>query len=140
LVLKYPAEYSYVLPDLAVLMKVADLEKAKRMLEAELEEQKQAMEELEDELQIVSDAKLRLEVDTTTTSYLIYGMIFVQVNIQAAKSNYERDLQNKDEQVEEVKRSLTKQVGGACLLNRIVLQLQQMVLEIRMIKLLYCLK
>ncbi|XP_065898509.1 myosin-9-like [Dysidea avara] len=72
---------------------VADLEKAKRMLEAELEEQKQAMEELEDELQIVSDAKLRLEV-----------------NIQAAKSNYERDLQSKDEQVEEVKRSLTKQV------------------------------
>lgn len=32
------------------------------MLDAELEEQKQAMEELEDELQIVSDAKLRLEV------------------------------------------------------------------------------
>lgn len=31
-------------------------------MEAELEEQRQAMEELEDELQIVSDAKLRLEV------------------------------------------------------------------------------
>ena len=49
-------------------MKVADLEKAKRMLEAELEEQKQAMEELEDELQIVSDAKLRLEVDAPKAS------------------------------------------------------------------------
>jgi len=49
-------------------LKVADLEKAKRTLEAELEEQKQAMEELEDELQIVSDAKLRLEVDTTTVT------------------------------------------------------------------------
>jgi len=58
---------TFVLLDLLVLMKVADLEKAKRMLEAELEEQKQAMEELEDELQIVSDAKLRLEVDTYTT-------------------------------------------------------------------------
>ena len=45
-------------------LKVADLEKTKRMLEAELEEQRQAMEELEDELQIVSDAKLRLEVST----------------------------------------------------------------------------
>ena len=45
-----------------VYNKVADLEKTKRALEAELEEQKQAMEELEDELQIVSDAKLRLEV------------------------------------------------------------------------------
>ena len=45
-------------------LKVADLEKTKRMLEAELEEQRQAMEELEDELQIVSDAKLRLEVCT----------------------------------------------------------------------------
>jgi hypothetical protein len=31
-------------------------------LEAELEELKQAMEELEDELQVTSDAKLRLEV------------------------------------------------------------------------------
>ena len=102
--------------DRVVLMKVADLEKAKRMLEAELEEQKQAMEELEDELQIVSDAKLRLEVDTYTTSpswFTWFMGCFVQVNIQAAKSNYERDLQSKDEQVEEVKRSLTKQVGGA---------------------------
>lgn len=107
---------TFVLLDLLVLMKVADLEKAKRMLEAELEEQKQAMEELEDELQIVSDAKLRLEVDTYTTypSWFTWFMVcFMQVNIQAAKSNYERDLQSKDEQVEEVKRSLTKQVGGA---------------------------
>ena len=43
-------------------VQVADLEKTRRTLEAELEEQRQAMEELEDELQIVSDAKLRLEV------------------------------------------------------------------------------
>ena len=38
------------------------MEKAKRLLEAQLEEQKQIMEELEDELQVTSDAKLRLEV------------------------------------------------------------------------------
>lgn len=45
------------------------MEKAKRLLEAQLEEQKQIMEELEDELQVTSDAKLRLEVS-------IYFMLF----------------------------------------------------------------
>ena len=42
------------------------------MLEAELEEQRQAMEELEDELQIVSDAKLRLEVCTVFLYERVY--------------------------------------------------------------------
>lgn len=46
------------------------MEKAKRLLEAQLEEQKQIMEELEDELQVTSDAKLRLEVS------IFYFMLF----------------------------------------------------------------
>lgn len=39
-----------------------DLEKTKRSLEVQLEEQKQQIEELEDELQLAADAKMRLEV------------------------------------------------------------------------------
>ena len=35
----------------------------------------------------------------------------VQVNLQAAKANYERELQGKEEQVEESRRSLIKQVS-----------------------------
>ena len=46
------------------------MEKAKRLLEAQLEEQKQIMEELEDELQVTSDAKLRLEVGIYFYAYL----------------------------------------------------------------------
>ena len=41
---------------------VHELAKAKKALEALLEEQKQLLEETEDELQVVEDAKLRLEV------------------------------------------------------------------------------
>lgn len=41
---------------------VHDLEKAKRALESQVEEQRNQMEELEDELQATEDAKLRLEV------------------------------------------------------------------------------
>lgn len=52
------------------------------------------LEELEDELQATEDAKLRLEV-----------------NMQAMKAQFERDLQARDEQNEEKKRLLVKQVN-----------------------------
>ena len=41
---------------------VHSLAKAKQGLEAQLEEQKQMLEEVEDELQVAEDARLRLEV------------------------------------------------------------------------------
>ncbi|XP_069053299.1 myosin-9 isoform X3 [Lepisosteus oculatus] len=72
---------------------VHELEKSKRAMEQQLEEMKTQLEELEDELQATEDAKLRLEV-----------------NMQALKAQYERDLQGKDEQSEEKKRQLVKQV------------------------------
>ena len=72
---------------------VHELEKAKRSLEQLLAEQKTAYEELEDELQATEDAKLRLEV-----------------NFQAAKAQWERDLSAKDDTVEEGRRALIKQV------------------------------
>lgn len=54
---------------------------------------KTQLEELEDELQATEDAKLRLEV-----------------NMQAMKAQYERDLQGRDDQNDEKKRALVKQV------------------------------
>ncbi|XDV12194.1 hypothetical protein PO909_000912 [Leuciscus waleckii] len=72
---------------------VHDLEKSKRSMEQQLEEMKTQLEELEDELQATEDAKLRLEV-----------------NMQAMKAQYERDLQGRDELGEEKKRQLVKQV------------------------------
>ncbi|XP_071814325.1 uncharacterized protein [Apostichopus japonicus] len=72
---------------------VHDLEKAKRALEAQLEEMRTQMEELEDELQASEDAKLRLEV-----------------NLQAAKSNFDRDAQSKEEESEEKRRTLIRQL------------------------------
>ena len=51
------------------------------------------LEELEDELQATEDAKLRLEV-----------------NMQAMKAQYDRDLAGRDEMGEEKKRALVKQV------------------------------
>nr|CAG4643693.1 EOG090X00BY [Lepidurus arcticus] len=72
---------------------VHELEKAKRALESQLAEQKTQIEELEDELQLTEDAKLRLEV-----------------NLQAAKAQHERDLQAKEEQAEEKRRGLVKQL------------------------------
>ena len=72
---------------------VHELEKAKRALEAELSEVKQQMEELEDELQATEDQKMRLEV-----------------NMQALKTQYERDLQAKEEAGEEKRRGMTKQL------------------------------
>ena len=41
---------------------VHEMSKARKALEMQLEEQKQLLEETEDELQVVEDAKLRLEV------------------------------------------------------------------------------
>ncbi|GAB6031166.1 MHC class II transactivator [Chamberlinius hualienensis] len=72
---------------------VHELEKAKRTLENLLAEQKTQLEELEDELQLTEDAKLRLEV-----------------NMQAMKAQFERDLQAKDEQAEEKRKALSKQL------------------------------
>lgn len=54
---------------------------------------KTQLEELEDELQAAEDAKLRLEV-----------------NMQALKAQFDRDLQGRDEMGEEKKRQLIKQV------------------------------
>ncbi|GFY78830.1 myosin heavy chain, non-muscle [Trichonephila inaurata madagascariensis] len=72
---------------------VHELEKAKRALESQLADQKAQLMELEDDLQLTEDAKLRLEV-----------------NMQAMKAQFERDLQAKDEQAEEKRRALLKQV------------------------------
>ena len=70
-----------------------ELERAKRALENQVEAQHTQIEELEDELQVTEDAKLRLEV-----------------NMQALKAQIERDLLNKEEQGEEGKRALLRQV------------------------------
>ncbi|GLG95327.1 Myosin heavy chain, non-muscle [Gryllus bimaculatus] len=72
---------------------VHELEKAKRALESQLAEHKAQNEELEDELQLTEDAKLRLEV-----------------NMQALRAQFERDLQAKEEQAEEKRRGILKQL------------------------------
>lgn len=74
-------------------MQVHELERAKRALEQQAEEMKTQLEELEDELQLTEDAKLRLEV-----------------NLQALKAQFERDLQGRDEQGEDKRKQLIKQV------------------------------
>lgn len=74
-------------------LKVHELERAKRGMEQQLAEMKTQLEELEDELQLTEDAKLRLEV-----------------NMQAMKAQFERDLQSRDEQGEEKRKQLVKQV------------------------------
>lgn len=74
--------------------KVHELEKSKRALENQVEEMKTQLEELEDELQAAEDAKLRLEV-----------------NMQALKGQFERDLQARDEQNEEKRRQMQRQVS-----------------------------
>lgn len=63
-------------------------------MEQQFDEMKTQLEELEDELQATEDAKLRLEV-----------------NMQAMKAQYERDLAGRDEMGEEKKRALVKQVS-----------------------------
>ena len=45
------------------LFKAHELEKAKKQLEMQLEELKQSYEEIEDELQVAEDGRLRLEVN-----------------------------------------------------------------------------
>ncbi len=72
---------------------VHDLEKTKRQLEQLLVDQKSQMEELEDGIQLSEDARLRLEV-----------------NLQAAKAEMERAVQQKDNEAEEKRRQLIKQV------------------------------
>lgn len=72
---------------------VHELERSKRAMEQQLEEIKTQLEELEDELQATEDAKLRLEV-----------------NMQAMKAQFDRDLQTRDEQGEERRKQLVKQV------------------------------
>uniref|UniRef100_A0AAR2LJ29 Myosin, heavy chain 11b, smooth muscle n=1 Tax=Pygocentrus nattereri TaxID=42514 RepID=A0AAR2LJ29_PYGNA len=72
---------------------VHELEKAKRLLEAHVQEMRTQMDELEDELQAAEDAKLRLEV-----------------NMQALKAQFERELQGRDEQGEEKRRQVVKQL------------------------------
>ena len=59
---------------------------------------KTQLEELEDELQAAEDAKLRLEV-----------------NMQAMKAQFDRDLLARDEQGEEKRKQLIKQVGECVL-------------------------
>lgn len=75
------------------VFQVHDLEKAKRCLEAMVEEMRTQMEELEDELQVAEDAKLRLEV-----------------NSQALKAQHDRELHARDEMGEEKRKQLLKQV------------------------------
>lgn len=58
-----------------------------------MEEMVIQMEELEDELQTAEDAKLHLEV-----------------NMQALKVQFQRDLQGREEQSEEKRKQLHKQV------------------------------
>ncbi|CAK8680338.1 unnamed protein product [Clavelina lepadiformis] len=70
-----------------------ELERSKRNLESQLEELKTQLEELEDELQVTEDAKLRLEV-----------------NLQAAKANFDREMQARDDQAEEKRRGIMKQL------------------------------
>ncbi|KAJ7392071.1 Myosin-9 [Desmophyllum pertusum] len=72
---------------------VHELEKGKRLLEEQLEEKRQQIEELEDEVQITEDAKLRMEV-----------------NMQAAKTQFDRELAARDEQNEEKRKALLKQL------------------------------
>ena len=62
-------------------------------MEAQVEEQKQQLEELEDELQLAEDAKMRIEV-----------------NLQAKITQLERELQNKDDGVEESRKGLLRQL------------------------------
>ncbi|XP_012936861.1 myosin-10 isoform X4 [Aplysia californica] len=72
---------------------VHDLEKSKRSLDATVAEQRQQIEDLEDELQAAEDAKLRLEV-----------------NMQALRAQFERDAAGREDQEEEARKSLLKQL------------------------------
>lgn len=62
-----------------------------------VEEMRTQMEELEDELQVVEDTKLRLEV-----------------NAQAVKAQHERELQAREETGKEKRKQLLRQVELRC--------------------------
>lgn len=62
-----------------------------------MEEMRTQMEELEDELQVVEDTKLRLEV-----------------NSQAVKAQHERELQAREEMGKEKRKQLLRQVELCC--------------------------
>uniref|UniRef100_A0A914UV07 Myosin tail domain-containing protein n=1 Tax=Plectus sambesii TaxID=2011161 RepID=A0A914UV07_9BILA len=72
---------------------VHELEKQKRFLEQQVQDQKLQLEELEDGVQLAEDARLRLEV-----------------NLQAAKAEQDRLLAQKEIEHEEKRKSLLKQV------------------------------
>ncbi|KAL8616918.1 hypothetical protein ACOMHN_041837 [Nucella lapillus] len=72
---------------------VHELDKARRALEATVAEQKVQIEELEDELQAAEDAKLRLEV-----------------NMNALRDKYKNEVAGREDQEEESKRSLLRQL------------------------------
>lgn len=65
-----------------------------------MDEMRTQMEELEDELQVAEDAKLRLEVNT-----------------QALRAQHERELHARDEMGEEKRKQLLKQVEFNLLLT-----------------------
>lgn len=69
-----------------------------------MEEMRAQMEELEDELQVAEDAKLRLEV-----------------NSQAMKAQHDRELHARDEMGEEKRKQLLKQVEYTPLLLFLIL-------------------
>lgn len=69
------------------------MEKAKRSLDSQVADMKTQIEELEDELQLSEDARLRLEV-----------------NLQALKDSHARDLAGKEEMGEDKRRQMIRQV------------------------------
>lgn len=72
---------------------VHDLEKQKRALENQVQELMAEREEMEDELRISEDTKARLEV-----------------NLNALKSNFDNEINTREEALEDVRKSLTKQL------------------------------
>ena len=89
-----------------IFPQVYELEKAKRTLESQVAEQRAQMEELEDELQATEDAKLRLEV-----------------NMQALRAQFDRDLASRDEGGEEKRRTLLRQVRAPLTLSQGIIKM-----------------
>lgn len=74
-------------------MQLHDLEKAKRTLEAQLQEMQTQLEEAQDREQVAVDEKSRLEV-----------------TLSAQKAEYERNLVAHDEGLEDAKKGLLRQI------------------------------
>ncbi|XP_069783178.1 myosin-10-like isoform X2 [Narcine bancroftii] len=72
---------------------VHELEKARRMLDQQVGSLRQHLEELEEEVQVAQDARLRLEV-----------------TIQASRAQFQREVQSREHQGEEECRALNRQV------------------------------